>query len=257
HWGLLPAAFLLIYLPTVKKLWTERQTDERIITPLAFTAGAALAFFTAIFPLEMGGKWLTLAWALEGCALIWLNTRVSYKGLTGTGYGLLAFAFLRLLFPDLAPIPATRVWNWYLGVYSICAACAFLSVRWWPEQPNRFWKKSLAVMGGMILFWLLNIEIAHWFADGRLSFVFTGRLAEALAYTLGWALFGGACIGLGLFGSKSAVSKAGVGLISLALIKFFLSDIWRLEALYRIIGLFALAVILIGASFYYQRKRKV
>ena len=257
HWGLLPAAFLLIYLPVVKKLWTERQTDERVITPLAFAAGAALAFFTAIFPLEMGGKWLTLAWALEGCALVWLNTRVPYKGLTGTGYGLLAVAFLRLLFPDLAPIPAARIWNWYLSVYSIFAACAFLSVRWWPEQPNRFWKKSLAVMGGMILFWLLNIEIAHWFADGRLSFVFTGRLAEALAYTLGWALFGGACIGLGLFGSKSAVSKAGVGLISLALIKFFLSDIWRLEALYRIIGLFALAVILIGASFYYQRKRKV
>ena len=257
HWGLLSAVFLLIYLPVVKKLWTERQTDERVITPLAFAAGAALAFFTAIFPLEMGGKWLTLAWALEGCALIWLNTRVPYKGLTGTGYGLLAVAFLRLLFPDLAPIPAARVWNWYLGVYSICAAGAFLSVRWWPEQPNRFWKKSLAVMGGMILFWLLNIEIAHWFADGRLSFEFTGRLAEALAYTLGWALFGGACIALGLSRGKNALSKAGAGIIMLALLKFFLSDIWQLEALYRIIGLFALAVILIGASFYYQRKRKV
>lgn len=257
HWGLLPAAFLLIYLPVVKKLWTERQTDERVITPLAFTAGAALAFFTAIFPLEMGGKWLTLAWALEGCALVWLNTRVPYKGLTGTGYGLLAVAFLRLLFPDLAPIPAARVWNWYLGVYSICAAGALLAARWWPEQPNRFWKNSLAAMGGIILFWLLNIEIAHWFADGRLSFEFTGRLAEALAYTLGWALFGGACIALGLSGGKNALSKAGAGVITLALIKFFLSDIWRLEALYRIIGLFALAIILIAASFYYQRKRKV
>lgn len=257
HWGLLPAAFLLVYLPVVKKLWTERQTDERAITPLAFAAGAALAFFTAIFPLEMGGKWLTLAWALEGCALVWLNTRVPYKGLTGTGYGLLAVAFLRLLFPDLAPIPDARVWNWYLGVYSIYAACALLAARWWPEQPSRFWKNSLAAMGGIILFWLLNIEIAHWFADGRLSFEFTGRLAEALAYTLGWALFGGACIALGLSGGKNALSKAGAGVITLALIKFFLSDIWQLEALYRIIGLFALAIILIGASFYYQRKRKI
>lgn len=257
HWGLLPAAFLLVYLPVVKKLWTERQTDERAITPLAFAAGAALAFFTAIFPLEMGGKWLTLAWALEGCALVWLNTRVPYKGLTGTGYGLLAVAFLRLLFPDLAPIPDARVWNWYLGVYSIYAACALLAARWWPEQPSRFWKNSLAAMGGIILFWLLNIEIAHWSADGRLSFEFTGRLAEALAYTLGWALFGGACIALGLSGGKNALSKAGAGVITLALIKFFLSDIWQLEALYRIIGLFALAIILIGASFYYQRKRKI
>lgn len=257
HWGLLPAAFLLVYLPAVKKLWTQRQTDERVITPLAFAAGAALAFFTAIFPLEMGGKWLTLAWALEGGALIWLNTRVPYKGLTGTGYGLLAVAFLRLLFPDLAPVPAARVWNWYLGIYTVSAACALLAARWWPEQLSRFWKNSLAAMGGIILFWLLNIEIAQWFADGRLSFEFTGSLAEALAYTLGWALFGGACIALGLSRGKNALSKAGAGVITLALIKFFLSDIWRLEALYRIIGLFALAIILIGASFYYQRKRKV
>lgn len=257
HWGLLPAAFLLIYLPAVKKLWAQRQMDERVITPLAFTAGTALAFFTAIFPLEMGGKWLTLAWVLEGCALVWLNTRVPYKGLTGTGYGLLAVAFFRLLFPDLAPVPATRVWNWYLGIYTVYAACALLAARWWPEQPNRFWKNSLAAMGGIILFWLLNIEIAHWFADGRLSFEFTGRLAEALAYTLGWALFGGACTALGLSLGKNALSKVGVGVIMLALIKFFLSDIWQLEALYRIIGLFALAIILIAASFYYQRKRKV
>lgn len=257
HWGLLPAAFLLIYLPVVKKLWTQRQTDERLIAPLAFTAGAALFFFTAIFPLELGGKWLTLAWALEGGALVWLNTRVPYKGLTGTGYSLLAVAFFRLLFPDLAPVPTTRVWNWYLGIYTVYAACALSAAQWWPEQPNRFWKNSLAAMGGIILFWLLNIEIAQWFADGRLSFEFTGRLAEALAYTLGWALFGGACIALGLSGGKNALSKAGAGIISLALIKFFLSDIWQLEALYRIIGLFALAIILIGASFYYQRKRKI
>lgn len=257
HWGLLPAAFLLVYLPVVKKLWTEHQKDERVITPLAFAAGAALAFLTAIFPLEMGGKWLTLAWTLEGGALVWLNTRVPYKGLTGTGYGLLAVSFLRLLFPDLAPIPATRIWNWYLGVYTVYAACALFAARRWPEQPNRFWKNSLAAMGGIILFWLLNIEIAHGFADGRLSFEFTGRLAESLAYTLGWASFGGTCIGIGLFCSKSAVNKAGAGIISLALVKFFLSDIWQLEALYRIIGLFALAIILIGASFYYQRKRKV
>lgn len=257
HWGLLPAAFLLVYLPVVKKLWTERQTDERVIAPLAFMAGAALFFFTVIFPLEMGGKWLTLAWALEGGALVWLNTRVPYKGLRETGYGLLAFTFLRLLFPELTPVPETRVWNWYLGVYTVYAAGALLAAQWWPAQSNRLWKKSLAVMGGIILFWLLNIEIAHWFADGKLTFEFTGRLAEALAYTLGWALFGGACIAIGLSYGKNALSKAGAGIISLTLLKFFLSDIWQLEALYRIIGLFALAIILIGASFYYQRRRQV
>lgn len=257
HWGLLPAAFLALYLPVVKKLWAERKYDERMVPSLAFAAGAALFLFTAIFPLEMGGKWLTLAWALEGCALVWLNTRVPYKGLTGTGYALLAVSFVRLLFLDFSPIPATRVWNWYLGIYGIYALCAILAAHYWPDNTNRWWKKSLAAMGGIMLFCLLNIEIAHWFSAGHLSFDFTGHVAEALAYTLGWALFGGACIGLGLGFAKPALSKAGAGVMILALAKFFLSDIWELEALYRITGLFALALILITASFYYQRKRNV
>ncbi len=257
HWGILPAAFLIIYLPAVKKLCARAEEVAKNPVPLAFMAGTALFFLTAIFPFELSGKWLTLAWTLEGAALIWLNTRVSYKGLLITGYGLLAVTALRLLLPDLAPIPATRVLNWYLGVYATYAACAFLAAKWWPEGGNPFWKKSLSAMGGTVLFWLLNIEIAHWFANGRLSFVFTGRLAEALAYTLAWALFGGACIGWGLFSNKPAASKAGAGVIILALVKFFLSDIWQLEALYRIIGLFGLAVILIGASFYYQKQKNI
>lgn len=257
HWGLLPLAFLILYLPVVKKLWNDRQNDERLTTPLAFIAGAALFFLTAIFPLEMGGKWLTLAWSLEGAALVWLHKRVPYTGLTRTGYALLAISFLRLLWLNFAPLPATRVWNWYLGIYGIYAACALLAAQFWPENTSRFWKKSLAAMGGIMLFCLLNIEIAHWFSSGRLSFDFTGSLAEALAYTLGWALFGGACMVLGFVRNKTTLSKVGMGIIGLALVKFFLSDIWQLEALYRIIGLFALALILIAASFYYQRKRNV
>jgi len=256
HWGLLPAAFLLVYLPAAIKLYTENMREKDNAAPLAFMAGAALCFLTAVFPLETSGKWLTLAWTLEGFALIWLNKRIPYKGLTGTGYGLLAISAVRLLFPETAPVPAARIWNWYLGIYGAYAACAFLAARLWPKESRPFCKKSLAALGGVMLFWLLNIEIAHWFADGKLSFAFTGSLAEALTYTLAWALFGGACIGLGLFYGKPAASKAGAGIIILALIKFFLSDIWELEALYRIIGLFGLAVILIAASFYYQRAKK-
>ena len=45
--------------------------------------------------------------------------------------------------------------------------------------------------------------------------------------------------------------------MSLALLKFFLSDIWQLQAIYRILGLFGLAVLLIVASFWYQKKQKV
>ena len=80
-------------------------------------------------------------------------------------------------------------------------------------------------------------------------------MAEALTYTLAWALFASSTIGLGLHLQKPAVSKAGIGVMILALLKFFLSDIWQLELIYRILGAFGLAILLITASYWYQKKQ--
>ena len=149
-----------------------------------------------------------------------------------------------------------RIWNWYLWIYGLTASALFVTAYLW-EKPTG-WKNAFYALGGCMLFWLLNIEIAHWFnTRNYLTFDFTGQLAQALTYTLAWGLFGFCTIGLGLRLQKSMVSKVGVGIMGLTLAKFFLSDIWQLQALYRILGLFGLAVLLIVASFWYQKKQKV
>jgi len=58
----------------------------------------ALFFITLIFPIQFDRQWITIGWALEGTALLWLFHRVPHPGLQLTGVGLLIAAFLRLAF---------------------------------------------------------------------------------------------------------------------------------------------------------------
>lgn len=250
--GLIPAALLGIYALLLHRLWGKAHPIS-----IGFMSGAALVFLTVIFPLQIHNHWLCVAWAAEAVSLAYLYKQLPYRGWKICTAGLLCMVSAWLLLSgDLAPLPTTPIWNWYLWIYGLTAT-ALLTVAYWWDKPIG-WKNAFYTLGGCMLFWLLNIEIAHWFNTGKyLSFDFTGKLAQALTYTLAWGLFGFCTIGLGLRLQKNVVSKVGAGIMLLTLIKFFLSDIWQLESLYRILGLFGLAVLLMVASFWYQRKQKV
>ncbi|HTA95148.1 MAG TPA: DUF2339 domain-containing protein, partial [Verrucomicrobiae bacterium] len=97
--GLLPAAFaipgLLSLVAVLKK--TSEENKSRM-AQLAWFGGVALFFITLIFPIQFDRQWITIGWALEGAALLWLFHRVPHPGLRLTGVGLLIAAFLRLAF---------------------------------------------------------------------------------------------------------------------------------------------------------------
>ena len=255
--GIVPAVLLGIYGILLYKLWGKTPTPQAHPVSIGFMSATVLLLLTIIFPLEIHNYWLWVAWAAEAVFLANLNRKIPYDGWKIVIIGLLCMVAARLLLGnDFSPFPNILIWNWYLWVYALSAFAFFVVARWW-NQPA-VWKKIFYSLGGCILFWLLNIQIAHWFSPQHaLTFDFTGQLAQALTYTLAWGLFALGTIGLGLYLQKSPVSKAGIGVMMLALGKFFLSDIWQLEALYRILGLFGLAVLLIVASFWYQKKQKV
>ena len=249
--GLIPAALLGIYALLLRRLWGHAHPVS-----IGFMSGAALVFLTVIFPLQIHNHWLCVAWAAEAVFLAYLHKQIPYRGWQIGTAGLLCMVSAWLLLSgDFFPLPTMRIWNWYLWIYGLTATALFTVAYLWDKPTG--WKNAFYTLGGCMLFWLLNIEIAHWFNTGKyLSFDFTGELAQALTYTLAWGLFGFCTIGLGLRLQKNVVSKVGAGIMLLTLAKFFLSDIWQLQALYRILGLFGLAVLLIVASFWYQKKQK-
>ena len=97
--------------------------------------------------------------------------------------------------------------------------------------------------GVILLFLLLNIEIADFYATGpAITFRFGVTLAQDLTYTIGWLIFGlGAPHGRHL-PAQSVGRMTAVALIAVTTFKAFLYDMGSLGGLYRVASLVGLAV---------------
>ena len=94
--GLLPVFQAALMLLLVWRLLRIEPASERLLSRLALTAAAALAFITVAIPLQLEKQWITIGWALEGAALVWLYRRIPHRGLLAWSGALLAAAFVRL-----------------------------------------------------------------------------------------------------------------------------------------------------------------
>ena len=256
HTGFVPAIFFMLYTCFLFDVWGKEKQPQSDPQTVAYMSSVVIFFFTLIFPLELHNSWLALAWALEAAFLAYINKILPYKVWKYSSIGLGVISGTWLLFGKiLMGSPLSSATNKYLPLYAISAGAFALIASWMKEQQYKTVFYSLC---GATLFWILNIEIAYYFSKQEyLKFAFTGNLGEALTYTLAWAVFGLITIGLGLKFSKKALSKTGIWVMVLPLVKFLLSDMWLLELKYRIWGAFILAIILISISFWYQKRQKI
>jgi uncharacterized membrane protein len=257
--GLVPA---LLGLPAAAMLVITRRSANSPQALQRFTAifGASLLFFiTLIFPIQFDRQWLTLGWALEGLALIWLHRRAPAKWLVNLGTILLVVAFARLAanpfifrYYERGAVP---VLNWYLYTYGIVAAALFIAAKWAPRgDPVSMLRGWFYAMGTFLLFLLINIEIADIFSDGPyLAFDFTASFARDMTYSIAWSLFALTLLIIGVRRDMPLVRYAGLALMGITLLKLFLHDLTRLDALFRIGAFVGVAIILIFASWLYQR----
>lgn len=262
--GALPAGFAVAALTALAlAARLEKPNEPRQLTRLAWGGGVALLFITLIFPVQFSREWLTLGWALEGAALLWLHGRVPHEGLRRVGLALLAVVFARLaLNPDVLGYharTAAPILNWYLYTYGVAIACfaaaarlpalreaALGGIRWSPVSAG-----GAVVLG----FVLVNLEIADFFSPGGTAVVlrFSGSFAMDLTYTIAWALFAFGLLSAGVWRRVAAARYAALGLLAVTLGKLFFHDLANLAQLYRIAALAVVAVIAILASFVYQR----
>ncbi len=263
--GLVPALFAVAPLVSLAFILRTVSADNPArLNRLAWFGGVALFFITLIFPIQFERQWLTVAWALEGAALLWLFHRVPHPGLRLVGAVLLVTAFARLaLNPAVLGYHVrgdTALLNWYLYAYGLATAALFAGARLLTPPRERVLGINAPplfnALGVILAFLLLNLEIADYFtAVGArsLAFQFSGNFARDMTYTIAWALFALGLLVAGIWKQQRPARYAAIGLLSVALLKLFFHDLARLEALYRIGALFAVAVIAILASFAYQR----
>lgn len=257
--GLFPA---VLGLPAVAMLLVTRSmsTGDRRMRFTGIYGASALFFLTLIFPVQFKNQWLTIGWALEGAALLWLYRRAPLPWLPAAGSLLLAASFARLALNPLIfryePRGEMPILNWYLYSYGIVAAALFAAARLVNRETVRAVNlRPIFAAGGLILlFLLMNIEIADVFADGPyLVFDFSRNFARDMTYSLAWGLFALALLAAGVVRNLKAVRVAGIALMAATLVKLFFHDLARLDQLYRIGAFIGLAIMLIFASWLYQR----
>jgi uncharacterized membrane protein len=263
--GLVPLAFsvpAIIALLAVIRAVPGMDSNNR--SQMAWFGGVALLFITLVFPIQFDRQWLTVSWAMEGALLLWLFRRVPHPGLQLTGLALLVISFVRLTFNPAVfadyPRSGSAILNWHLYAYGVVAVAQFLGARWFTDPAGRLEEFKprgvLFALGGVLLFLLLNIEIADYFThpDERcVAFRFGGNFPRDMTYSIAWGLFALGLLGIGIWKESKHARFAAIGLLVVTLLKVFLFDMHEIENIFRIGALVGVAVIAFIASFLYQR----
>jgi hypothetical protein len=251
--GLLPVIEGLVLVVLLRLLLRMEAPTDRDLGRLALVAGSALAFATVAIPLQLEQQWITIGWALEGAALAWLFRRIPHRGLLLASASLLTVVFIRLALNPAVfvyePRGELRILNWYLYTYAVAAA-AMLVAAWWLAKTDDSVREGLPrvshllpVGAVILLFLLLNIEIADFYATGpEITFRFGAAVSQDLTYTIGWLLFGLFLLTAGIYMHARPARVAAVVMIAVTTFKCFLYDLGSLGGLYRVGSLVGLAV---------------
>jgi uncharacterized membrane protein len=262
--GILPVAQAAVMLVLLRQLVATPSASLASDSRVAVVAGVALGFATAAIPLQLSREWITVAWALETTALAWLYGRIRFAQLPWWIAGLATAVFVRLALnpPVLEYHPRAQVpiWNWFLYTYTVAAGALFLAAwllrttddRPLPDAPRL--SSVLPAAATVLLFLVLNIEIADFYSPGRtLTFNLSAGLAQDLTYTLGWALFAIGLLLAGIRATSRPARIAALGLLVVTVLKCFLHDLWKLGGLYRVGSFVGLAVCLSLVAILLQR----
>jgi uncharacterized membrane protein len=229
---------------------------ESPLTRLLF-AGLALTFVTLAIPIRLDGKWITMAFAVEGAILVWTGFRSLTPLLRLAGYFLIAVGALRVV---IFPIPAPHfLLNARFSTYVVIIACflaVLLSARTYSNSfvdSEKEWLGVLAVALNVYGLIALSFELWDFFGQSATLGIDRG-LAQHLALSLLWTAYASALISVGIKRQSTLLRWQALFLFGLVVLKVFVYDSSYLERFYRIVSFLILGVVLLLVSFLYQRK---
>ncbi len=266
HMGLLPLAFAV---PSLTALWVAVRTMDKEVgcrtSALAWYGGVALFFVTLIFPMEFSRQYLSMSWALEGAALIWLYRRVPHPGLVWVGLGLLGVVFVRLglnlQLIESYPRAARMIFNWHLATYGTAIASMLAAAKWLLSPHDKLIginvRAILCALAGVLGFVWINLEITDIFTPlGERTLLIdleNASVGRRMTYSIAWAAYALLMIVVGFKWSSRGARYAGIALMVITIGKVFIRDLDGLDNLYRIGALGGVALMALAASFVYQR----
>lgn len=237
----------------------------------AWFGAVALGFAAVAIPLQLERQWITIGWALEGAAVIFLARRLEHQGLRYFGGALLTAVAVRLVLnPYVLEYGGRGTWpvvNWLLYTYwvpiaAMLAAHRFLAPVEGAAAPaaqgharvTAKLQQLVGVYAVVLMFVWLNLAIADFFSTGRdIEISFERKPAKDLTTSIAWLLFAIGLLVAGMRRASKGLRWASLGLVLISVLKVFFWDLSMLEGLYRVFSLFGLGVSLIVIAVVYRR----
>jgi uncharacterized membrane protein len=271
RWGPWALAAAALYLAAAVPLAQKRRARPELDPALAAVAVAVTSFLSLAVPLELERQWLTVAWALEVTALVWLAGRFKLPVLSGLArlMALLVAARLLVNFSVLEyPIGTDPLFNWLLYGYGLPLA-AFAAAAWLARRqgPGEAQFATLLEAGALAFaFVLVTLEVRQLYHPGTPGSGEPG-LAEAASLASAWA-----ALGLGLLVTDRRALRASVetgGRLfialaagwALALPCFLLNPLWDHQAVGEtpvfnlLLWVYAVPAVLLGIATAELRRR--
>ena len=254
----------LLYAGIAKILLSRDVKSRREILLLI---AVALTFVTIAIPIQLRSNWITIAWAVEGVAILWAGLEIQSVRLRVHAFALFALAFFKFLFWDTpggyrpAFIP---VFNRYFLSSLVVIGCYVVAVYLFERADRRKLvhergTKLVLALCAALTFWLLISVETHTYFAGR---ALAERVSEdaaherwlgQMALSVIWAAYAAALAALGFARRVAVIRWAALALFALTIIKAMLVDIAQLQKLYRIIVFAVLGILLLLVSWGYHR----
>lgn len=242
------------HLAVVRLLPPRGPEENPSVTRLLF-AGLALTFITLAIPIRLEGKWITIAWAVEGAMLVWSGYRAHVRQLRWAALVLFGIVGVRVLLLLDAPEPPMAFFNARFAIFLVTVVAFLVSAfifhrnREEAGSGEKLLFRLLAISANFFL--LLGLSLEVWSSLAGAEDVY---LARHLGLSILWLGYAALLILVGVKIEAPALRWQGLVLIGVVIAKVFLVDLAFLARTYRVLSFLILGGLLIGLSFLYQKR---
>ena len=231
---------------------------------LQFTALCATLAAIAV-ALAFDGPVVALGWTAEGVVLGWLALRERSRLVAIGAATLLGLGSAGLLDLLLGPLPAGD--TPFLNPRALSSAIAIAMIAWLAARMRGVGdigrlRDAAVILANVLAVVLLSTEIYAWygqraldaFAAGEMRQAASAELAQQVSLSITWAVY---AVGLIAFGMRRGYAPArylGILLFAITVTKILGWDLEGLDRFYRMISVLAVGLLLLAASYLYQRR---
>jgi hypothetical protein len=237
----------------MKSLVLEQK--KRIMTFFGFS----LALLIIIIPVQLDGKFITLAWAALGFVLFWLNYKIKEEKLKFIGLGLFFIAMWKFFTIDFYVLKTQTAFlsvRSLIFIFFILNLLGIIYLYYINEVKKKIEQSRIKDKKHNFFFYFTNVLfliLIFSYINYEIGMLFTKHVTILMMMTLCWAIYATTLIILGIKYHISWLRLIGLFLFLVTILKLFFVDIWQLDKIFRISAFVGLGIILLVVSFIYNK----